>query len=79
MDCDKSEREVQEVDPGHVTHLAVDWGRNIKKNEVYDYGREDCYPREGVELPMQKAKMSSPTTQKPDYRPKSSTGSGGLG
>lgn len=59
MGCDKSEREVQEADPGHVTHLTVDWGRNIKKNEVYDYSREGCHPCKGVELPKGEDELSN--------------------
>lgn len=66
MDCDKSEREVQRADPSHITHLAVDWGRNIEKNEVYNYGHEGCCPREGVELP--KAKGEDELVNHPEAR-----------
>ena len=40
------------MDPGHLTHLTVDWGRDIKKSEVYNHGREGCNPRKGVDLPI---------------------------
>ena len=59
MGYDKSERKVREADPSHVTHLTVDWGRNIKKSEVYNYSHEGCHPRKGVELPNGKDELSN--------------------
>jgi hypothetical protein len=82
LGCNKSKRGFSQADQEHGTHLTVNWGVEIKKNEVSDYSREGCHARKGVDLP--KAKISSPTVQKPGifergdrhYRPRSSTGSG---
>lgn len=58
----KSERGLfSQADQQHGTHLTVNWGVEIKKNEISDYSREGCHAREGVGLP--KAKISSPTVQ----------------
>jgi hypothetical protein len=63
---------------GHVTYLAVDWGRSVNINQVEDRGQKGRHTSKGVELPRSQfspkrqdgrgERMETPAVTNP-YRP----------
>ena len=45
---------VSDTDVGHDTNLTIDWGGDVKRKEIKNYGHEGAETRKGVDLQNRK-------------------------